>query len=148
MQFLSSELGHYFYKSTIWPCQEYCCHVSDGPHSCYLDMLDKLQKKSVWDCWSFTWLLNFWLIFEIYPAEIFLEVCFSRTSSELAELVPLFHSQERSSRNSSRLHGFSINIPRYQDVYVSSFITCTATLWHFLPPECFLLTLRSKWTQS
>ena len=33
------------YKSTIWPCQEYCCHVWAGATSCYLKLLDKLQKQ-------------------------------------------------------------------------------------------------------
>ena len=27
MKFLSPEVALYLYKSTIWPCMEYCCHV-------------------------------------------------------------------------------------------------------------------------
>ena len=47
MKFLSPEVALYLYKSTIWPCMEYCCHVwADGP-SCYLELLDRQQK---WIC--------------------------------------------------------------------------------------------------
>ena len=45
MKFLSPEVVQYLYKSTIGPCMEYCCHVWTGTPSCYLDLLDKLQKR-------------------------------------------------------------------------------------------------------
>ena len=45
MKFLSPEVAVYLYKSTIRPCMEYCCHVWAGAPSCYLDLLDKLQKR-------------------------------------------------------------------------------------------------------
>ena len=45
MKFLSPEVALYLYKSTIWPCMEYCCHVWAGAPSCYLEMVDKLQKQ-------------------------------------------------------------------------------------------------------
>ena len=45
MKFISPEVTLYFYKSTIQPCMEYCCHAWAGAPSCYLDMLDKLQKQ-------------------------------------------------------------------------------------------------------
>ena len=32
-------------KSTIRPCREYCCQVWSGAPSCYLEMLEKLQKR-------------------------------------------------------------------------------------------------------
>ena len=44
MKFLSLEVALYLYKSTIRPCMEYCCHVWVGAPSCYLDLLDKLEK--------------------------------------------------------------------------------------------------------
>ena len=47
MKFLSPEVAQYLYKSTIWPYMEYCCHVWAGAPSCYLELLDKLQK---WIC--------------------------------------------------------------------------------------------------
>ena len=45
MKFLSPEVALYLNKSTIRPCMEYCCHVWAGAPSCYLDLLDKLQKR-------------------------------------------------------------------------------------------------------
>ena len=114
MKFLSPEVALYLYKSTICPCMEYCCHTWAGAPSCYLDLLDKLQKR-------------------IYSI--------GRCSSELAQLVPLPFSRGRSTRYSDRLHDFSVTIPRcYKDVYVSSFFPCTAKLWNSLPIECFPLT--------
>ena len=45
MKFFSPEVALYLYKSTICPCMEYCCHVWAGAPSCYLELLDKLQKQ-------------------------------------------------------------------------------------------------------
>ena len=45
MTFLSAEVTLYLYKSTIQPCVEYCCYVLAGAPSCYLELLDKLQKQ-------------------------------------------------------------------------------------------------------
>ena len=45
IKFLSPEVALYFYKSTIRPCMEYCCHVWAGAPSCYLKLLDKQQKQ-------------------------------------------------------------------------------------------------------
>ena len=45
MTFLSAEVALYLYKSTIRPCMEYCCHIWAGAPSCYLELLDKLQKQ-------------------------------------------------------------------------------------------------------
>ena len=46
MKFLSPEVALYLYKSTIGPCMEYCCHVWAGDPSCYLELLDKLIKRT------------------------------------------------------------------------------------------------------
>ena len=45
VKFLSPEVALYLYKSTIHPCVEYCCHIWAGTPSCYLKLLDKLQKR-------------------------------------------------------------------------------------------------------
>ena len=45
MKFLSPEVPLYLYKFTIHPCMEYCCHLWAGAPSCYLELLDKLQKR-------------------------------------------------------------------------------------------------------
>ena len=44
MKFFSPEVALYLYKFTISPCVEYCCHDWAGAPSCYLELLDKLQK--------------------------------------------------------------------------------------------------------
>ena len=45
MKFLSPQVALYLYKSTMQPCMEYCCHVWTGASSCYLELLDMLQKR-------------------------------------------------------------------------------------------------------
>ena len=45
MKFVSSEVALYLYKYTLHSCMEYCCPVWAGAPSCYLDLLDKLQKR-------------------------------------------------------------------------------------------------------
>ena len=143
MKFLSPEVALYLYKATIRPCMEYFCHILAGAPSCYLELLDKLQKR-IWRT--------------VVPSlatsreplahrrnvpilNLFYRYCFGRCSSELAQLVPLCFSRGRFTRYSNRLHDFSVTIPRcYKDVYVSSFFPCTAKFWNSLPIECFPLT--------
>ena len=143
MKFLSPEVALYLYKSTIRPCMEYCCHVSAGAPSCYLELLDKLQKRI---CRT----VGPSLAASLEPLahrrnvaslSLFYRYYFGRCSSELAQLVPLPYSRGRSTRYSDRLHDFSVTIPRcYKDVYVNSFFPRTARLWNSLPIECFPLT--------
>ena len=45
VKFLFPEVALYLYKSIIRPCMEYCCHVWAVAPSCYLKLLDKLQKR-------------------------------------------------------------------------------------------------------
>ena len=45
MKFFSPKVDLHFYKPTIWVCLKYYCHVWVGAPSCYLEMLDKLQKQ-------------------------------------------------------------------------------------------------------
>ena len=45
MNFHSPEVALYLYKSTICPCMGYCCHIWAGAPGCYLELLDKLQKR-------------------------------------------------------------------------------------------------------
>ena len=143
MTFLSPKVALYLYKSTIRPCMEYCCHVCAGARSCYLELLDKLQKQicrivgpslaaSLESLAHRGNMASLSLLYRCY---------FGRCSSELTQLVPLPFSQARSTRYSSRLHDFSVIIPRcYKNVYVNSFFPCTAKLWNSLPIECFPLT--------
>ena len=131
MNFLSPEVALYLYKSTIRPCMEYCCHVWAGAPSCYLELLDKLQKRI---CRA----VGPSLAASLEPLahrpniaslSFFYRYYFGRCSSGLAELVPLPYSRGRSTRYSDRLHDFSVTIPRcYKDVYVNSFFPRTARL--------------------
>ena len=45
MKFLSTEVAQYLYKSTIQPCMKHCCHAWPDSRRCYLELLDKLQKR-------------------------------------------------------------------------------------------------------
>ena len=45
IKFHSPEVALYLYKFIICPCMEYCCHVWVGAPSCYLELLEKLQKQ-------------------------------------------------------------------------------------------------------
>ena len=140
MKFLSPEVALYLYKFTIRPCMEYCCHVWAGAPSCYLDLLDKLQKRTcrivgpsfAASLEPLTHRQN------VASLSLFYRYYFSRCSSELDQVVPLPFSQGRSTHYSERLHDFSVTIPRcYKDVYVNSFFPRTAELWNSLPIECF-----------
>ena len=129
MKFLSPEVALYLYKSTILSCMKYYCHVRAGASSCYLELLDKLQK---WICRtvgpslaaSLEPLAHCW---NVASLSLFYRYYFGRFSSELAQLVPLPYSQGRSTRYSERLHDFSVISPRcYKDVYLNSFFPHTA----------------------
>ena len=142
MKFLSSEVALYLYKSTIHPCMEYCCHIWAGAPSCYLVLLDKLQKQICRTvgpslATSHNPLVHCW---NVASLSIFYRYYFG-CSSELAQPVPLPFSRGRPTRFSDRLHNFYVTIPRcYKDVYVNSSFPRTARLWNSLPIECFPLT--------
>ena len=106
MKFLSPEVALYLYKSTIRPCMEYCCHVWVGASSCYLDLLDKLQKR-------ICRIAGPSLAASLEPLahrrnvtslSLFYRYYFGRCSSGLAQPVPLAFSRGRSTRYSDRLH--------------------------------------------
>ena len=143
MKFLSPEVALYLYKSTIRPCMEYCCHVSAGAASCYLELLDKLQKqicRTVGPSLA-TSLEPLAHRRNVVSLSFFYRYYFGRCSLELSQMVPLPFSRGRSTRYSDRLHDYSVTIPScYKDVYVNSFFPRTARLWDSLPIECFLLT--------
>ena len=125
MKFLSPEVALYLCKSTIHPCMEYCCHIWAGAPSCYLELLDKLQKRI---CRT----VGPSLAASLEPLahrrnvaslSLFYRYYFGRCSSELAQLVPLPFSGERPTRYSDRLHNFSVTIPKcHKDVYAVSFL--------------------------
>ena len=114
MKFLSPGVALYLYKSTIRPCMEYCCHIRAGTPSCYLDLVDKLQKR-------ICRIVGPPLAGSLEPLahrqnvaslSLFYRYYFGRCSLELAQVVPLPFSQGRSTGYSDRLHDFSVTIPR------------------------------------
>ena len=91
MTFLSAEVALYLYKSTIRPCMEYCCHIWAGAPSCYLELLEKLQKRI---CRTVGPSLPASLEplahrRNVASLSLFYRYYFGRCSSELAQLVPL-----------------------------------------------------------
>ena len=91
MKFLSPEVALYLYKSTIRPCMEYCCYVWAGAPSCYLDLLDKLQKRicRIVGPSLATSLEALAHRRNVASLSLFYRYYFGRCSSELAQLVPL-----------------------------------------------------------
>ena len=45
MKFLSPRVVLYLYRSNIQTKTEYCCYAWAAPPSCYLELLDNLQKQ-------------------------------------------------------------------------------------------------------
>ena len=132
MKFLSPEVALYLYKSTIQPCMEYCYHVWTGASGCYLELLDKLQKRTPEPLAHRR---------NVSSLSLFCRHYFGRCSSELAQPVLLPFSCGRSTCYFDRLHDFFVTILRcYKDHYVNSSFPCTARLWNSLPIECFPLT--------
>ena len=91
MKFLSPEVSLYLYKSTICPCMEYCCHILAGAPGCYLELLDKLQKRIYRTvgpslATSFEPLAH---CHDLASLSLFYRYYFCRCSLELAQLVPL-----------------------------------------------------------
>ena len=111
--------------------------------SCYLELLNKLQKwicKTVGPALAVS-LELFTHCWNVASSSLFHSYYFGRSSSELAQLVPLPYSRGRS----NSLHDFSVTIPRrYNDDYVNSFFPTIAWLWNSLPTESFPFTCDLK----
>ena len=122
---------------------KYYCLLWAGAPNCYLELLDKLQKRicRTSDPSLAASLKPLAHCQNLASLSLFYSYYFGRFFSELAQLVPLPFSRGRSTLYSDRLHNFSVTIPRcYKDVYVNSFFPRIAKLWNFLPIECFPLT--------
>ena len=98
LKFLSPEIALYLYKSTRQSCMEYCCHVWAGAPSCFLELLDKLQKQT-----SSTvgpslapFLEHLAHRQNVASLSLFYRYYFGRCSSELTQLVPLPYFRRRS----------------------------------------------------
>ena len=85
---------------------EYFCHVWAGALSCYLELIDKLQKRicrTVGPSLA-TSLGHLADRGNVASLSLFYMYYFGRCSSELAQLVPLPYSRGWSTRYSDRLH--------------------------------------------
>ena len=95
MKFLSPEVALYLYKFNKRSYMEYCCHVWADAPSCYLELLDKLQK---WICRTVCPSLAASLEPLAHLRNVaslikfFYRYNFGRYSSELDQLVPLPYS--------------------------------------------------------
>ena len=113
---LTYEFVLHLYHTT---CMEYCCHIWAIDPSCYLVLLDKLQKR-ICKTVSPSLAASVETLAHrrnVTNLSLFCKYYIGRCSSELAELVPLPHCSGRSIRFSYRLHNFSVAISRcYKDV--------------------------------
>ena len=96
MKFLSPEVALYLYKSMVQSCMEYCCHVWAGAPSCYLELLNKLQKRI---CRTVDPSLAASLEplvhhRNVVSLNLFYKYYFGISSSKLAELVPFSYSRK------------------------------------------------------
>ena len=93
---------------------EYYWLIWAGTPTCFLVMVDKLQKRVCRTVGATIAAFNEPLS---HRRNLFYRYYFGRCSSELAELVPFPYSCGRSTRYSDRLHDFSVIVPRcYKDV--------------------------------
>ena len=118
-----------------------------GAPSCYLELLEKLQKQICRTVGPSTTaslepLGHFW---NVASVSLFYRYYFGKCSSKLAQLVPLPFSQVRSTCHSDRLDNFSVTIPRrYKDVYVM-FLSSQSLALQFSAYGMLSFDLKSKW---
>ena len=121
---------------------EYCCHVLAGALNCYLELLDKLQKR-IWKAAGpslAACLVPLAHRRNVAALSLFYRHYFGRYSSDLAQLVQLPYSRGSFTCYSDGFH-FSVTIPRCdKDAYVNSFFPRTSRLWNSQSIECFRLT--------
>ena len=112
MKFFSPEVALYLYKPTTCPCTEYCCHIWAGAPSCYLEIVNKLQKQicrtvGPSPAASLEPLAHRG---NVASLNLFYSYYFSRCLSALVKQVSLPYSRGRSTVYSDRLHDFSVTI--------------------------------------
>ena len=133
-------------KPSIQHSMEYCCHISVGAPSYYLEMLYKLQKL-ICTAVGPSIAASFDLLAHHRNVALSL-LCwyyFSRSSSKLAQLVPFPYSHGRSTHYCDILLDFSVTIPRcYKEVYVNSFMSKTLEFFSY---RIFSFEHWYKWLQ-
>ena len=106
---ISPYLPYLAHKSTIHPCMEYC-HVWAGAPSCYLELLDKPQKRICRTVGPSVAASLEPLAHRrnVTSLSLFYRYYFGRCFLELGQLVPHPFSWGRSTLYSDRLHDFSV----------------------------------------
>ena len=138
MKFVSPEVALYLYKSTIRPCIDYCCHTRAGAPSCFLELLDKVQKLLVFHLLP---LLNPWLIVEMQPAQV-ISIGITLVDIHL-NWLNWFLFLILQGDLLLILIDYMIFLSQFLDVTrmsVNNFFPHTARLRNSLPLECFPLT--------
>ena len=119
-----------------------------GVPSCYLELLDKAQKRicrTVGPSLA-TSLQPLAHRRNVTSLTLFYSYYFGRCLSELAQLVPFPFSRGRSTCYSARCHDFFVAIARcYKDVYVNNFFPNTAEILSYRMLSC---NLWSNWLNS
>ena len=142
MKFLSPEVAPYLYKFTIWSCIEYCCHVWVGALSCFLELLDKLQK---WVCRA----VGPSLASSLEPLPGRQNVASLSLSITLVDVhliwLNWFHFLNLEGGLLVILIDCMIFLSPFLDVTrMSMSISFPVSLWNSLPIECFPLTYKLK----
>ena len=122
MNFLPPEVALYLYKSTIQSYMEYFCHVWADALSCYLEFLDKLQKRI---CGTVGPSLTASLQSlahrrNVASLNIFYRHYFGRYSSEMSQFAPLPYS-----RGSSSLFSRELVLLIVYMIFLSTFLDVT-----------------------
>ena len=140
MKFLYSEVALYLYKFTIWPCMEYCGHVWTGAPSCYLELLDQLQKQICRTSGS-----SFAVSLEPQAHHQNVAILsFGRCSPELAQLVPLLEGGLLVILIDCMIF-LSPFLAVTRMSYVNCFFPRITKMQNSLPIECFPLTYDLFW---
>lgn len=101
LKLVSLEVSLYLLKYTIQFCMEYFCFALIGSPTCYLELLDKLQK---WSCRiAGPWFDTFAHTRNVTRLNSFLRYDFGRYLSNLAQMFLLLYSQEKSNHYSDVL---------------------------------------------
>ncbi len=138
--YLSPPAILYFYKSSIRPVMEYCCHLWAGASKTCLSTLDRLERRV-------KNLVGPQLASELQPLSVrrdvaslslFYRYYFGRCSSALSESVPKPQVFSRNTRRASPTACYHVETERTGTVSRSnSFFVRTSKLWNKLPLTCF-----------
>ena len=138
--YLSPEAILHLYKTIVRPCMEYCCHLWSGAPACYLDLLDRIQRRveNIIGPTLASKLQPLAHRRDVASLSLFYRYFNNRCSDELSSLVPPLKVFGRSTRLASNAHPHTVSIPvSRKSIYSRSFFPRTSKLWNSLPSTCF-----------